>query len=306
MEPGLNSRRIKTQKIIDLILGEAPMAEKTAPWFSPPGEGPADQPPLPPLCPNRPEDTLPKAPEISRPSPSPLFPKRGTTEQGWVKLYRKLLDHPIFKSKDDKLFKTFIYCLLRAGYKETEIFFNHQSVKLKPGEFITGREQAARDLGFSPKTFDRKVSDLQIMQIMTRTMTHRFSIISITNWDTYQGKTEEIEEDDPPNGTNLHGRCTRDGHKQERKKENTTYSQNSLEVLSYLNDKTGRHYRDASHIEARLRDGGAVEECKAIIDKKLKDKHFIENPKYLNPVTLFRKSHWDKYLNEPSEVKPTW
>ncbi len=120
----------------------------------------------------------------------PLLAGEKPEQGGWVKVYRKILDHPVFKSRDTKVFKTFMYCLLRATHKETKIFFNHQLFGLKPGEFITGHEQAARDLGFSPKTFDRKCHDLQIMQIMTRTMTRRFSIISITNWDTYQGKAK--------------------------------------------------------------------------------------------------------------------
>ena len=129
-------------------------------------------------------------------------------QTGWIKLYRKLLNHEVFRSKDDKLFKTFIYCLLRAGHKEKEVFFNKQKVKLKAGQFITGREQASRDLGYSPKTFDRKINDLQNGTNLTRYMTRRFSIISIANWETYQGRPEEDDpqpdpEHDPLNGTNL-------------------------------------------------------------------------------------------------------
>jgi hypothetical protein len=129
-------------------------------------------------------------------------------KSGWVKVYRKLLDHEIFKSKDAKLLKTFLYCLLRAGHKEKEVFFNKQTVKLKAGQFITGREQASRDLGYSPKTFDRKILDLQNGTNLTRYMTRRFSIISITNWQAYQGRPEEEDplpdpEPDPLNGTNM-------------------------------------------------------------------------------------------------------
>ena len=143
---------------------------------------------------------------------------------GWIKLYRKLLNHEVFKSKDDKLFKTFIYCLLRANHKKNEILFNGQKVKLSPGQFITSRNNASRDLGFSPKTFDRKIQILQKEEILTRkvrdendplngtnmtqTMTHRFSLISITNWETYQGRPDEDDPDhdpkhDPLNGTNM-------------------------------------------------------------------------------------------------------
>jgi hypothetical protein len=156
-------------------------------------------------------------------------------QTGWIKLYRKLLNHEIFKSKDDKLFKTFIYCLLRAGHKEREIFFNKQKVKLKPGQFITSRNNASRDLGFSPKTFDRKIQILQREDIMTRivrdesdpqngtkvtqNLTHRFSVISITNWETYQGRPEEDDPEpdpkhDPQKGTKV---TTNKKYKEEKK-----------------------------------------------------------------------------------------
>ena len=86
----------------------------------------------------------------------------------------------------------------------------------------------------------------------------------------------------------------------DNKEKKNIYSGFALEVLSYLNTKTSAKYRNAKEIEARLREGGTVEECRRVIDTKLRDPYFIENPKYLNPVTLFRKSHWDKYLNEAS------
>ena len=44
--------------------------------------------------------------------------------------------------------------------------------------------------------------------------------------------------------------------------------------------------------------GYTVEDCLKVIDTKSKDKYFIENPKYLNPVTLFRPTNFENYLNE--------
>lgn len=73
------------------------------------------------------------------------------------------------------------------------------------------------------------------------------------------------------------------------------------EVLSFLNGKIGKNYQRREEVEARLRDGGTVEECKQIIKTKLKDPYFQSNPGYYHPTTLFRKSHWDKYLNESPE-----
>ena len=56
-----------------------------------------------------------------------------------------------------------------------------------------------------------------------------------------------------------------------------------------------------AQILARLRAGHTVKECVQVINTKMLDQHFIENPKYLNPVTLFRKSNFDRYINEVPE-----
>jgi uncharacterized phage protein (TIGR02220 family) len=70
------------------------------------------------------------------------------------------------------------------------------------------------------------------------------------------------------------------------------------EVLSYLNSKTGKKYKNTKYIEARIRDGYTVEQLKGVIDLKMCDPHFIEHKQYLNPVTLFRPSHIDNYINQ--------
>lgn len=83
-----------------------------------------------------------------------------------------------------------------------------------------------------------------------------------------------------------------------------TYISVSNSVLSYLNLKTGKRYRNNKEILARLRDGYTEEQLKGIVDVKVCDPYFMENSQYLNPVTLFRKSHIDNYINQkPDEFK---
>jgi len=75
----------------------------------------------------------------------------------------------------------------------------------------------------------------------------------------------------------------------------------ALEILAYLNEKCNKHYKDTRFIKARLKDGGTIEECKQIIDTKLHDPHFIENPHLMRSETLFCKTHWDSYVNQKPE-----
>lgn len=89
-----------------------------------------------------------------------------------------------------------------------------------------------------------------------------------------------------------------------RYQKNDTSSNSAFGVLSYLNDKTGKKYRNAKHIEARLKAGATVEDCKRVIDTKCNDPFFIAAPKHLNPETLFRPSNFDRYLNESPDQPP--
>jgi phage replication O-like protein O len=84
---------------------------------------------------------------------------------------------------------------------------------------------------------------------------------------------------------------------------NNGMDKKALAVLRYLNRKKKSKYRDSTPIVARLKDGCTIQECLAVIDNKFEDDYFKENPRFLNPATLFRKSHWDKYLNDTPPKK---
>jgi len=113
---------------------------------------------------------------------------------GWIKVWRKVLKNPVFKNNDPHLFKAFIYCLCRANHKENEVLMDGQIVKLNPGEFITGRLEASKDLHFKSVMWDRKLVILEKLGILNRQANNRFSKISIINWHIYQGSFNDDEQ----------------------------------------------------------------------------------------------------------------
>jgi uncharacterized phage protein (TIGR02220 family) len=218
-------------------------------------------------------------------------------------MWRKIEDSPVFQNEG--LLKVFLWCLIRASYKETFTSIRtgrgFSEAKLSPGSFIFGRESAAKQLHMSPSTVWKRILKLKKLEILNIESNSHYSIIYIINWTIYQAISENGNIESDRQGTGKE-------HKQEYKeRKNNIFRENALEVLSYLNQKTGKHYRDPASIEARLKDGGTVNDCRTIIDKKSQDPYFIENPKYLNPRTLFRKSHWDVYLNDtPKKAVASW
>jgi uncharacterized phage protein (TIGR02220 family) len=91
--------------------------------------------------------------------------------------------------------------------------------------------------------------------------------------------------------------------KQARKQaEKHRINQQAIEIIDYLNLKTGKKYRHSkAHmavIAARLKEGFTPDDCKHVIDTKTAQWLNDEKEKYLRPETLFRPSKFEGYLNE--------
>jgi len=78
------------------------------------------------------------------------------------------------------------------------------------------------------------------------------------------------------------------------------------EVIDYLNEKTGKHYRSKAAatrklIKARFADGYTLDDFKHVIDVKVSQWLGTEQDKFLRPETLFRPGHFESYLNEQAQ-----
>ena len=96
-----------------------------------------------------------------------------------------------------------------------------------------------------------------------------------------------------------------------------TLSRNSTrvpykEIIDYLNEKTGRHYKHTAKvnqrvIKARMNQGYTLEDFKAVLDKKSVGwKNDEKMKEFLRPETLFS-TKFDRYLNEDTKSdKKSW
>lgn len=79
-------------------------------------------------------------------------------------------------------------------------------------------------------------------------------------------------------------------------------------IITYLNDKTGSHYKKSTRktkdlINARKNEGFTVSDFQTVIDKKTKEWKGTDMEKYLRPVTLFG-TKFESYLNQPVKRAP--
>jgi len=90
------------------------------------------------------------------------------------------------------------------------------------------------------------------------------------------------------------------------KERNIKERKDALSVLQYLNEVGGRNFTavpaNLENIIARLHEGHTEKECKQVIDVKWQDTDF--NKKFFRPVTLFRPTKFEGYLNE--KPKKRW
>lgn len=90
-------------------------------------------------------------------------------------------------------------------------------------------------------------------------------------------------------------------------KENNKYITEVAEIIDYLNTQAGKRYRTESaqskHIRARLSEGYTVEDCKKVIDIKVKEWLGNDMEKYLRPETLFNSTKFENYINQGTKPR---
>jgi len=99
---------------------------------------------------------------------------------------------------------------------------------------------------------------------------------------------------------------------EDKRREDILSGKPDLEVpIIYLNEKTKSHFdpKNKSNrelVQARFNEGRTIEQFKEVIDKKttqwLTDEKMF---KFLRPSTLFRRTNFENYLNEPTKVIET-
>ncbi len=124
--------------------------------------------------------------------------------RGYVKLWRRLLDSPIFTN--EALLKIFIYCIFKMHIPprdETGKFIyeskwlpvitgkSKTEVEIKPGQFLFGRQITAKRLRMNSSSVRNRFKKLENMRIVDIQSYPHYSLITVNDWKDYQGITSE-------------------------------------------------------------------------------------------------------------------
>jgi hypothetical protein len=111
---------------------------------------------------------------------------------GWVKLHRKLLEHP--RCSDPDWVAVWVYLLLNATHAPIRKMFNGRETMLRPGQLICGRYVIAEKTGVHASKVQRVLSMLKTDQQINQQGGNKSSIITIRNWALYQGTDQQTDQ----------------------------------------------------------------------------------------------------------------
>src|SRR4051812_18803613 len=106
--------------------------------------------------------------------------------KGWLRLHRKALNSRVFAN--DWLWRLWSWCLMNASWTPQWI---NASCEIKPGQFVTSRDLAARELRVTPSKLYRGLQGLKDLGQITLEANSQFTIVTVCNWRTYQSDSDE-------------------------------------------------------------------------------------------------------------------
>lgn len=109
---------------------------------------------------------------------------------GWIKLYRQLLEKSIWKNSTPEIKTILITFLLMANHSSNEWEWRGKKYNLKPGQFITSLDKISKKCGkgVSIQNVRTAIKKFEGIGFLTNESTNQERLITITNWDLYQKK----------------------------------------------------------------------------------------------------------------------
>jgi DNA replication protein DnaD len=107
---------------------------------------------------------------------------------GWIKLYRELLDKPIWRLSTPEQKSILITLLLLASHEPNEWEWKGEKFTVRSGQFVTSLESLAKKtgIGISIQNVRTCIHRFKKLGFLTNKSTKCGRLISIINWDSYQ------------------------------------------------------------------------------------------------------------------------
>ena len=114
-------------------------------------------------------------------------------EQGWISLYRDLLDKTIWLNSTPEQKTILITLLLMANHEPNQWEWKGKKYTVKSGEFITSLEKivAKCGKGITTQNVRSALKRFEKLQFLTNELTKQNRLIKIEKWNFYQGRENQ-------------------------------------------------------------------------------------------------------------------
>jgi DNA replication protein DnaD len=145
---------------------------------------------------------------------------------GYVKIYRELLEKPIWENSTPEQKVILVTLLMMANFGEKQWEWRGKKFRAKPGQFVTSLDSIAKAAGasISVKNVRTALKRFEKLDFLANESTKTGRLITIINWDVYQGVDAKVAKQPAKSGQRGgKDRAPREECKNVRKKEKTIY-----------------------------------------------------------------------------------
>lgn len=158
---------------------------------------------------------------------------------GWIKLHRSILESAVFD--DLEILKIWIWLLCSVSYSSKTFIFNGSTVSVSAGQVATGRKKIAAQTGMDEARVYRALNVLKKMGKIDIKSTNKYSIISMVNWEKYQGEMQNINIKITANSQQNHSKPTSELQQNDIK--STSSSQQTYTIKEIKEIKEGKEIK---------------------------------------------------------------
>lgn len=208
--------------------------------------------------------------------------RRGQHMQGWIKLYRNLLEKSIWKNSTPEQKVILMVVLLLANHKYNQWEWHGEQFTCQPGQFVTSLESLLYYSGknISIQKIRTALKKFKKYEFLTWETTNTGSLITVVNWDKYQtreqNETEESNDGQQPiNKQSTHNKNDKNGKKY-------IYAE-SFEKFYSIYPRPENKQQTFKNWKSRLKEYSEEQLLKAAINfknhmiKEKREKEFITN-----------------------------
>lgn len=168
-------------------------------------------------------------------------------DEGYIKLYRSMKDWEWYQDSNTKV--VFLHLLLNASLKDSRFM----GYEVPRGSLVIGRRKLAKELNITERAVRTALKHLKMTNEVTIKATNRFSIVTVVNWESYQGRHyKSDQQNDQQSDQQVTNKRPTSDHtirkKEYKKEENNIYSENSS-----VNGETLLRIKDAYNQQLNLR-----------------------------------------------------